>query len=440
MALILGSSGVATLVLAAGIFVSFHVKDSGVPLGPWPDALAISSAIRAIEATPQAARGAVAGSLATPGLGIVSGASVPCPVLSDALATRALRRALYTVIAHDRRVPLVTNCAADGWRHGASHVVFEDQRVTFIVRNYAHVSRTGIVLATLPLALWLGTITLGIGVLVSWSAWSVGRPLGRLAEAAERFGARDDSDPLEESGPSEIRLAIRAFNLMQSRLTRSAEERRRLLMAVGHDLRTPLTRMAMRIELADDESGRAGMTRDIDLMARMLDNAMALFKGYDENEAWQDIDLGTMAADVCRSFAEVGRDVRYQGASGPLCSCQPLGITRVIGNLIDNGCRHGTAVTVDVRGGGDWARLEVADDGPGIPACRRDAALLPFSRLHAHADSDAGHDAHFGLGLSIVADIVRRHGGTLDLRDAQPSGLRVIIHLPIKGPSATSWR
>lgn len=427
MALLLGGSAAVMLVLAAAAFLTLRTEDPMPPPGPWPDAIGIATTLRAITAVPEADREAIASALSTPDLIVVLNTPTPCHQEADVFATRTLRRALYALDIPATAAPLVMNCASDTWRSGLTRVSFDAPNVTFLVHNYARVRGPGMILATLPIALWIGTIATGTAVLLLWSAWSVRRPLGVLADAVSRYEAQDRPAPIDETGPSEIRGVIRAFNALQERLARSSETRICALMGVAHDLRTPLTRLALRVEMGDEYMRQDGLKRDIGLMKRMLDNAMSLFRGFDATEEWEVVDLAALVQEVSADFVAVDRPVRTLADYPILLRCQPLALTRALGNLIENGCRHANNVSVTLRENERELVLEVSDDGPGMPSRQRREALRGDTRK---VPERADGDGHLGLGLPIVAEIVRRHQGHMALLDATPCGLMVRIVLP----------
>ncbi|WP_252349671.1 ATP-binding protein [Acidomonas methanolica] len=435
MALLLGGSAAVMLVLAAAAFLTLRTEDPMPPPGPWPDAIGIATTLRAIAAVPEADREAIAAALSTPDLIVVLNTATPCRQETDVFATRTLRRALYALDIPATPAPLVMNCTSDTWPSGLTRVSFDVPNVTFLVHNYARVRGPGMILATLPIALWIGTIATGTAVLLLWSAWSIRRPLGMLADAVSRYESQDRPAPIDETGPSEIRGVIRAFNALQDRLARSSETRICALMGVAHDLRTPLTRLALRVEMGDDYMRQDGLKRDIGLMKRMLDNAMSLFRGFDATEEWEVVDLAALVQEVSADFVAVDRPVRTQADYPILLRCQPLAMTRALGNLIENGCRHANNVSVTLREDERALVLEVSDDGPGMPSRQRREALRGDTRKVPERADGAGH---LGLGLPIVAEIVRRHQGHMALLDATPCGLMVRIVLPRTVSSAVA--
>jgi signal transduction histidine kinase len=284
-----------------------------------------------------------------------------------------------------------------------------------------------IVILTLPLIVAVSFLLSLVIALSIWTLWRISRPLRMLANTVDRFGENVTIAPLEVTGSIEIRQVAHAFNRMQERISRSVEERKCMLMAVGHDLRTPLTRLKLRIDMDGAQADHHALRRDLDLMQKMVDGALSYLNDQKDHEPAETVDLGALVEGVCLALADAGRDITYAGVYGWECQCQPVAITRAVCNLIENGCRYGTHVKVDVWCEDRWAIIEVRDNGPGIPAAMRDLVLLPFARL----DPARAAEGRLGLGLSIVQEAIRRHGGELSLTDADPSGLLVRIALPI---------
>ncbi len=285
-------------------------------------------------------------------------------------------------------------------------------------------------LALLPLPLIMPFIFL----LVSASALSVwaGRrlvgPLSRFADAADGFG-RDGADtPLKEGGPLEIRRAASAFNRMRERIGRLIEDRTNLLLAISHDLRTPLTRMRLRLaELQTEDAGaRERLLDDVATMDSSITAAVTyLREGIDEEP--EDIaELSSILNTICDQFTDAGFSVEYVGPPRLTLRCRPHALERAVTNLVDNATKYGAQVRVTLQRSGGGAQIDVDDDGPGIPAAEKARVLEPFYRADPARQVVRG----FGLGLAIVSGIVRRHRGTLELLDREPSGLRARMILP----------
>jgi signal transduction histidine kinase len=261
------------------------------------------------------------------------------------------------------------------------------------------------------------------------SAWAVSRvigPLRRLSAKADAFGRDIAVVPLEEEGPLEIRRAARAFNLMQERVTRSIRDRTRMLAAISHDLRTPLTRMRLQLETEQTDLMRAKLLRDVGLMQSMVTSALAFLSGSVDEEEQEWLDIGALLSTLCDEYEETGASVSYEGPEQMPLFCRPNAINRALTNLIENAIHFGETIFVAASVEACTIVIDVADDGPGIPQDRLRDVVEPFVRLDPSRSSRPGS---VGLGLSIVKEIVEAHGGTLELIDRLPTGLiaRVIF-------------
>ena len=263
------------------------------------------------------------------------------------------------------------------------------------------------------------------------------RPLSVLIRETGRVGT-DEHRPVPEAGPTEIRRLIHAFNEMQLRIHRLLGSRTQALAAVGHDLRTPLARLRLRLDnVAMDEAARDAMERDIEEMNELLRSLQAYLSGEGRDLPRERIDLAAMAMTLIDNARDEGRDARYSGPETLEMVVQPVAVRRALANLIDNALHYGGNVRLSLRREGEGAEIVVEDDGPGIPEAHREQVLQPFVRL----DSARGRNTRgMGLGLAIVADAVRREGGTLSLSNQGGGegggGLRVAIRLPIRDREA----
>jgi two-component system osmolarity sensor histidine kinase EnvZ len=244
------------------------------------------------------------------------------------------------------------------------------------------------------------------------------RPITRLAEAAEAFG-RGRHVAYRPAGATEVRAAGRAFVDMRARIERQIEQRTLMLSGVSHDLRTPLTRL--RLELAMlDEAEAAPMLRDVDDMQRLLDGFLDFARGAQEGEA-EPVDPVALVRRVVDDMQRARIAVTLIAAEGQ--GQVPLregGIRRAVENLIGNAVRYGRRAEVSVTLTERSLRIRVEDDGPGIPPEHREEALRPFARLEPARNQNRGTGV--GLGLSIVADVTRAHGGTLRLGESARLG------------------
>ncbi len=260
---------------------------------------------------------------------------------------------------------------------------------------------------------------LGVGLLF---VRRLTQPLTELATAARAAGRGDRSARVVAEGPREMRDAATAFNDMQERIARFDAERRRLLAAVGHDLRTPITSLRIRAEMLEtDESGP--MIRTLDEMTVMADGLVTYARGMGESEPLQDVELGPLVERACAE-----RGVPFDCRDAATIRGRPVALGRAIANLLDNALQYGgTARAVMVRDGAS-AVLLIDDDGPGIPEDRLTDVFEPFARGE---DSRSAETGGVGLGLAIVRDVIAAHGGTVVLENLPEAGLRATVRLPL---------
>ncbi|MXU65725.1 ATP-binding protein [Oceanomicrobium pacificus] len=257
------------------------------------------------------------------------------------------------------------------------------------------------------------------------------RPIRRLAEAAEAFG-KGRSLEFRPRGAEEVRRAGNAFLSMRSRLERQIEQRTLMLSGVSHDLRTPLTRLKLSLSLLPDEPEAAEMLRDVDDMERMLAEFLAFARG-DSLEATEPVDAISLAEglveDARRHGATVSLALRCDTPEDRQVAMRRSAMERAVQNLLNNAHRFGTRVGLSVTLLEKTLEYTVEDNGPGIPADRREEAMRPFARLDEARSVERG--GNVGLGLSIAADAARSHGGVLELGDsADLGGLRATIRIP----------
>lgn len=253
------------------------------------------------------------------------------------------------------------------------------------------------------------------------------RPVKRLAAAAEAFG-RGHSVPYRPSGATEVRAAGMAFLDMRNRIERQIEQRTLMLSGVSHDLRTPLTRLKLGLSMLDQDEDVRDMQRDVIDMERMLDAFLDFTRGsaLDDPETVDAREV--VEAAVARAVRGGGQAVLHEVQGDGNVAMRPLAVGRALDNLIGNAVRYGSRAEVTLIVTERAARFVVEDDGPGIPAAKRDEALRPFTRLDSARNQDRGTGV--GLGLSIAADIARQHGGALRLGEsARLGGLRVELVL-----------
>ena len=280
----------------------------------------------------------------------------------------------------------------------------------------------------------LGVLTVVLGIVLYAMTRTITRPLAELARATDAIGRGAHVAPLAERGARELKGATRAFNAMQERLRRYLDSRTRVLAAMSHDLRTPLTRLRLRVESIEDETLRQRCAEDVDEMARMVQGALSLFRGLNDEEQASDIDINALLHELERQYGETGKRVRVAGHAHAPLHGKPLALKRSLSNLIDNAIQYGTQATLDVDDGAQLV-IRVLDDGPGIPAEALDQVFEPFFRLESSRNRSTGGT---GLGLSIARDIAQAHGGSLTLQNRPEGGLAAILTLPRRVSSTSS--
>lgn len=255
------------------------------------------------------------------------------------------------------------------------------------------------------------------------------RPLKALAGAAIEIGRGHTPAPVEESGPSEMTTLARAFNQMSADLARLDSDRALILAGISHDLRTPLTRLRMSIELSGaDPATQESMALDIEEMDQTIGQFLDFARDV-SGEALQETDLAGLLKDLAANYSRRGKLLETNLAALPGCHVRPQGLRRAVANLIDNALRHageGLPVLLALRQDKQEICIEVCDRGPGIPAEEIERLKLPFARL----DQARGNVSGAGLGLAIVDRIARSHGGMLSLLAREGSGLVARISLP----------
>ena len=253
------------------------------------------------------------------------------------------------------------------------------------------------------------------------------RPIRRLADAVDNFGKGRDVPDFRPEGATEIRRAAAAFERMRGRINNALTQRTEMLAGVSHDLRTPLTRMKLQLEMLGDARGVDDLKEDLREMEVMVEEFLAFARGEGTEEAVES-NLDEIVATVARSASTDGRDVVAKTDGDMKIFIRPNAIRRCITNLVVNAVTHATAVEIGASRRGTLVEITVDDDGPGIPEEEREAVFKPFYRLDPSRNPGTGGT---GLGLSIARDLARGSGGEVTLEDSPLGGLRATIKLPV---------
>ena len=274
-------------------------------------------------------------------------------------------------------------------------------------------------------------------LLIFWAVRRLTAPVRLLAAAAEALGRDVNAPPLPETGPTELAKAAVAFNTMAARIRRFVQDRTFLLTALSHDLRTPITRLKLRAEFMEDDEQRRKMLADLDELAAMVSSTLAFGREVSASEAPQSIDLPALirtvldeAADATPDTAELemAQQVPYQGPDHLTLRARPVSIKRALANLVGNALAYGgNARVILAPSSGGMVRIDIEDDGPGVPETELERLFEPFYRLEASRNRETGGT---GLGLPIARNIARAHGGDIVLANRPGGGLRARLTLP----------
>ena len=279
---------------------------------------------------------------------------------------------------------------------------------------------------------WIGwgLFALLLSLVGAWAIASrISRPLAALTRAAQQVGRGERVEPAPEKGPGEIRMLAAAFNQMSADLATLERDRAMVLAGISHDLRTPLARLRLGLEMVGgDPAMSEALAADIDEMDKIIGQFLDFAKG--ESETRTDTDLEALVAEICERYAKLGRGLVHCRTEPMRMQLAQMAVRRAISNLIDNALRYsGGNIEVDAREEGDYAIVEVRDRGPGIPPAEAERMKRPFTRLDEARSGTGGS----GLGLAIVDRVARMHGGMIELLPREGGGLTARITLPMRG-------
>jgi signal transduction histidine kinase len=263
---------------------------------------------------------------------------------------------------------------------------------------------------------------------VLWIGRRISRPLRTLALAARTFTPGEVDTPIAEGGPQDLRDVVSAFNALRLRVTAMLDEKDRMLGAIGHDLRTPLAALRVRIESVEDDADRTRMADTIMEMDRTLDDILSLARLGRPSEPMTEVDLAALVDAVVEDFRDLGADVSFDEDTPRLqMRLRPSLMRRAVRNLIENAIKYGESAAVTIAATPGKVEIVVADQGPGIPEDRLNDVFDPFTRLETSRNRDTGG---IGLGLALARAIVGDAGGQIVLQNRTGGGLNAIIALP----------
>src|SRR5712671_991082 len=327
---------------------------------------------------------------------------------------------------HEAELADELNRKLEGGNRGAS-IRFTEQLVD---DSWLHYERSGIEplrwWRDLPFSVLVSTIPvlIAVAIFVGW----ITRPVRALAQAADQVGRGERTDPLTITGPREIQETTAAFNAMQDRLVRFVRDRTRMLAAISHDFRTPITSLRLRAEMIEDEELKSAMTRTLDEMRDMVQATLSFASESAVAEETRLVDLVSLVEAVADDEGTLGHEVQVNSSGKLPYRCRPISMRRAVLNLTENAIRYGERARVTLMSDASTVRILVDDDGPGIPQDKLEEVFEPFTRLETSRNMETGG---VGLGLAVARSCARSHGGDVILTNRSHMGLRAEIILPV---------
>jgi signal transduction histidine kinase len=263
-------------------------------------------------------------------------------------------------------------------------------------------------------------------MVVFWQLRKITRPLRALRSASDAMGRGQSVESVEETGPSDLRQTIAAFNEMNERVQRFVSDRTRMLAALSHDLRTPITSMRLRLEMMEPGEQRDKLLASLDEMQQMSEATLAFVRHADDGEEACKVNLAALLSSLCDDLSDLGMAVSLADVQEQVAEVRPVSLKRALRNVIENAVHYGREAYVRMQRHDKDIVIEVEDRGPGIPEDRLQDVFEPFVRLEESRNRDTGG---MGLGLSIARQILIRHGGDIELRNTG-QGLLVRMTIP----------
>lgn len=334
---------------------------------------------------------------------------------------------VYNVVLNNRlrtRIEQPYRFDTQSWRDYVEvRVQLEDNVLVFLVLRERAFATTG------PIFLfWL----IGTSILLGWVATVFMRnqvkSILRLARAAEAFGRGRDAPDFRPGGATEVRKAGFAFIAMRERIKRHLDQRASMLAGVSHDLRTPLTRIKLGLEMENETPEIEALRNDVLEMERMVEAYLDFARNEAADEDPESFDLAVLLREVAENTQRAGGVIHVSAPADLPISARRTALQRALGNLINNALRHGNAVWVEAHANDRQIVIQVDDDGPGIDPERYEDVFKPFTRLDA---ARSLNESGVGMGLTIVRDVARSHGGDVVLATSERGGLRARIALPV---------
>lgn len=379
-----------------------------------------------MRAVPESRREDLASLVAASGLDLeVVGATEVAEIVAGAIPRNWIDRSMDLLFPADDEVPTGSRLLSYG--DETLLLVPLDDTTTLVAHGPPKPFLSNDVLG--PLSYYVLAFATLLVVFGGYSRWAFLAPIARISEAVNRSNGTEEDRFVTGEGPQEVVALTDALNQMRSRVRDLLDTRARMLRAVSHDLRTPLTRLRQRTERVEDSHLQNTMLSDIDQIDRLIEETLDYLRADAGGEEAERIDVASLLQTIQADFADFGSNVHYDGPDHLVATLKPNAMLRAITNLCGNGLKFGDRVVIMLSREEAVVRIDVVDDGPGIPADLRDRVLEPFFKA-SPTRSDVGGKSGFGLGLSIVADIVASHRGRLTLLDNRPSGLIARVELP----------